>query len=134
MHAEPEKIKAIRVLIIDDDEDLRILARKALTKAGHVVSEAGDGAEGLRMIAETQPDLIVLDLFMPQPDGFEVLRNLRSNEATKHLPVLVLTAHDDEEGASKSFALGATDFLAKPFTPPQLDARINACFAHAPRR
>lgn len=132
--SEPEQDGPLLVLIIDDDEDLRILACKALERGGHRVIEAENGAEGLRMIAELRPDLIVLDLFMPAPDGYEVLRTLRSSEATRLLPVVVLTAHGDEEGASKSFALGATDFLAKPFTPPQLDARVRACFAHAPRQ
>ena len=132
--SEPLQTGPMLILIVDDDEDLRILARKALTKAGHRVIEAEGGDEGLRMIAEQQPDLIVLDLFMPSPDGFEVLRQLRSGEATRLLPVVVLTAHGDEEGARRSFELGATDFVAKPFTPPQLDARVRACFAHAPRR
>lgn len=125
---------SLLVLLIDDDEDLRILACKALTKAGHRVIEAGDGAEGLRMVEKRRPDLVLLDLFMPSPDGYDVLRELRANEATRLLPVLVLTAHGDEEGARRSFELGATDFLAKPFTPPQLDARVRACFAHAQRQ
>jgi CheY-like chemotaxis protein len=125
---------SLLILLIDDDEDLRILACKALTKAGHRVIEAEDGAQGLRMVEERRPDLILLDLFMPPPDGYEVLRELRANEATRLLPVLVLTAHGDEEGARRSFELGATDFLAKPFSPPQLDARVRACFAHAQRQ
>jgi CheY-like chemotaxis protein/phosphoribosyl 1,2-cyclic phosphodiesterase len=123
--------ESLRILVVDDDEDLRILARRALTKAGHRVLEAEGGAEGLRKIAAEKPDLVLLDLFMPAPDGFEVLRLLRADEATRSLPVLVLTAHGDEEGARRSFALGATDFLAKPFTPPQLDARVRSCFVHA---
>jgi CheY-like chemotaxis protein len=131
--AEPAHDHSMLILMIDDDEDLRILARKALTRAGHRVIEAEGGAEGLKMVAKHQPDLVLLDLFMPAPDGFEVLSQLRSNEATRLLPVVVLTAHGDEEGARRSFALGATDFLAKPFSPPQLDARVRACFAHAPR-
>lgn len=130
----PVQSGSMLILIVDDDEDLRILARKALTKAGHRVIEAEGGAEGLRMVEEQRPDLIVLDLLMPAPDGFEVLRALRSSEATRLLPVVVLTAHGDEEGARRSFELGATDFVAKPFTPPQLDARVRACFAHAPRQ
>lgn len=130
----PVQSGSMLVLVVDDDEDLRILVRKSLTKAGHRVIEAEGGAEGLRMIAAGRPDLVILDLFMPPPDGFEVLRTLRSDEATRLLPVLVLTAHGDEEGARKSFETGATDFLAKPFTPPQLDARVRACVAQAPRR
>ena len=134
-NAETAQNDSSLIGIVDDDEDLRrILARMAPTKAVHRVIEAETGDEGLRMVAERRPDLVVLDLFMPPPDGFEVLRTLRSNEATRLLPVVVLTAHGDEEGARKSFDAGATDFLAKPFTPPQLDARVRACFAHSPRQ
>jgi DNA-binding response OmpR family regulator len=70
---------------------------------------------------------------MPDVDGFEVLRRLRASETGRPLPVIVLTAHGDEERARSSFELGATDFLAKPFTPPQLDARVRSCFAHGSR-
>ncbi len=128
--AEPADTSLL-ILMIDDDEDMRMLARKSLTRAGHRLIEAEGGEEGLRMIAEHMPDLVLLDLFMEPPDGYEVLSKLRSNDATRLLPVVVMTAHGDEEGARRSFALGATDFLAKPFSPPQLDARVRACFAHA---
>lgn len=121
--------RSLRVLVVDDDEDLRVLATRALVRAGHEVREAGAGAEGLALVDSWQPELLVLDLNMPDMDGYEVLRTLRVREKT--LPVIVLTAMGDEESARQSFALGATDFLAKPFTPPQLDARVRACFAHA---
>jgi CheY-like chemotaxis protein/phosphoribosyl 1,2-cyclic phosphodiesterase len=124
---------SLLILIVDDDEDLRILARKALTRAGHGVLEASGGVEGLEMIGSRKPDLLVLDLVMPDVDGFEVLRRLRASQETYKLPIIVLTAHGDEERARASFELGATDFLAKPFTAPQLDARVRSCFAHAPR-
>ena len=121
---------SLLILVVDDDEDLRLLARKALSRGGHTVIEAEDGAQGLELIASRRPDLLVLDLNMPDVDGFEVLRRLRSDDAGRALPVIVLTAHGDEASAQASFALGATDFLAKPFTPPQLDARVRSCFAH----
>jgi len=108
-----------------------LLVRKALSKLGHTVSEAADGEEGLKAIARQRPDLVLLDLFMPPPDGFEVLKSLRANPDLENLPVVVLTAHGDEESARASFDMGATDFLAKPFTPPQLDARVRSCFARA---
>lgn len=119
----------LRILIVDDDEDLRLLARVALNKSGHQVSEAPGGAEALAMIEQNRPDLLVLDLMMPPPDGIEVLRTLRSRTQTATLPVVILTAKGDEANTRLSFDLGATDFLSKPFTPPQLDARVRTCFA-----
>jgi CheY-like chemotaxis protein/phosphoribosyl 1,2-cyclic phosphodiesterase len=124
---------SLRVLVVDDDEDLRVLARRALVKAGHQVWEAADGAEALATLESRIPDLVILDLVMPPPDGREVLRIIRSREQTRALPVLVLTAQGGEESAQVSFELGATDFLNKPFTPPQLNARVRSCFAHVAR-
>ena len=105
--------------------------RKALTHAGHEVLEADNGEEGLRLIEAHAPDLVLLDLNMPGMDGFEVLQALRSRETGRSLPVIVLTGLGDEESARRSFQFGATDFLVKPFSPPQLDVRVRACFAHA---
>jgi len=120
--------RPLRILVVDDDEDLRILARKALVRGGHVVMEASGGADALQLIERQAPDLVLLDLLMPPPDGFEVLRILRLREPTRSLPVIVLTARGDEESATASFELGATDYLNKPFTAPQLDARVRSCF------
>jgi CheY-like chemotaxis protein/phosphoribosyl 1,2-cyclic phosphodiesterase len=131
--ADKESAGSILVMVIDDDEDLRVLARKALTRAGHLVREASNGEDALNLLQTggRTPDLILLDLNMPGMDGFEVLRRLRANPATSGIPVVVLTAHGDEESARNSFDVGATDFLAKPFTPPQLDARVRSCVARA---
>ena len=124
---------ALNILIVDDDEDLRVLAGSVLKKSGHHVSEAAGGAEALAMIDSHKPDLVVLDLMMPAPDGIEVLRQLRSKPETASLPVVILTAYGDEGLTRLSFDAGATDFLSKPFTPPQLDARIRTCFARSVR-
>ncbi|HVY91537.1 MAG TPA: response regulator, partial [Bryobacteraceae bacterium] len=124
---------SLRILIVDDDEDLRVLARRALERAGHSVMEAENGAECLSMVSTGKPQLIILDLNMPGMDGYTVLRELRGRDDAKTLPVIVLTAQGDEESARSSFGHGATDFLAKPFTPPQLDARVRSCFVHAAR-
>jgi CheY-like chemotaxis protein/phosphoribosyl 1,2-cyclic phosphodiesterase len=130
-HPDASHRASLLVLIVDDDEDLRVLARKALVRAGHRVIEADNGEEGLKLVEIQRPHLVLLDLNMPGMDGFEVLRTLRSRETGRSLPVIVLTGSGDEETARSSFQSGATDFLSKPFTPPQLDARVRACFAHA---
>jgi DNA-binding response OmpR family regulator len=121
------------VLIVDDDEDLRILAGRSLSRAGYKVMTAESGSKGLGLIETHSPNLLILDLNMPDMDGFEVLRRVREKELSKALPVIVLTAQGDEESARHSFELGATDFLAKPFTPPQLDARVQSSFTRAQR-
>jgi CheY-like chemotaxis protein/phosphoribosyl 1,2-cyclic phosphodiesterase len=131
--SDPIDGRSLSILIVDDDEDLRVLVRKTLVRGGHRVLEAADGADAMKTIEREQPDLVLLDLLMPAPGGFEVLRALRSRDATRGLPVIVLTAQGDEESARMSFQLGATDFLNKPFTPPQLDARVRSCFARAAR-
>jgi CheY-like chemotaxis protein/phosphoribosyl 1,2-cyclic phosphodiesterase len=126
---DPIHGRSLKILVVDDDEDLRFLARRSLARGGHEVTEASGGAEAVRSIERQMPDLILLDLNMPAPDGLETLRMLRSREATRSVPVIVLTAKDDEESVAASFELGATDFLSKPFTLPQLEARVRACFA-----
>jgi CheY-like chemotaxis protein/phosphoribosyl 1,2-cyclic phosphodiesterase len=118
-----------RVLVVDDDPDIRALANLALTQDGHTVSEAGSGREALALIAANVPDLLVLDLLMPEQGGLEVLQILRSRDATAMMPVVVLTAMDDEINTRSGFALGATDYLTKPFSIPQLAARVRACLA-----
>ena len=125
----PEAARGKRVLVVDDDPDIRALASKALSQDGHSVIEAASGAEALAIIASHPPDLLVLDLLMPVQGGLEVLEILRSMPATAQLPVVVLTAMDDEATTRAGFALGATDYLTKPFSIPQLAARVRACLA-----
>ena len=86
------------------------------------------------MVERETPDLILLDLTMPPPDGLEVLRRLQANDRTRSIPVVVLTAKGDEGSVRKCFELGAADFLGKPFTPPQLEARVHVCLSRAPRQ
>jgi CheY-like chemotaxis protein/phosphoribosyl 1,2-cyclic phosphodiesterase len=118
-----------RILVVDDDPDIRALAKQALIQDGHSVIEAASGAEGLVLIESWAPDLLVLDLLMPEQGGLEVLRILRSRLPTLALPVVVLTAMDDEANIRAGFDLGATDYLTKPFSIPQLAARVRACLA-----
>jgi CheY-like chemotaxis protein/phosphoribosyl 1,2-cyclic phosphodiesterase len=123
-----------RILVVDDDIDIRALARLALAQDGHIVNEASNGREALAMIDAQPPDLLVLDLLMPDQGGLEVLRILRSRTATAGLPVVVLTAMDDEANTRAGFDLGASDYVTKPFTIPQLAARVRACLARGASR
>lgn len=117
---------ACRVLVVDDDPDIRALAHLALSQDGHTVIEASSGKEALASVAAQAPGLLVLDLLMPEQSGLEVLKVLRSNPATAALPVVVLTAMDDEANTRAGFEFGATDYVTKPFSIPQLAARVRA--------
>ncbi len=121
----------LSVLIVDDDDDMRVLACRVLVKAGYQVTEAAGGEEALALIEKNRPDLVLLDLAMPAPNGIDVLRILRANSEWATLPVIVMTASGDEETTRESFEAGATDFVSKPFSPPQLNVRVRTCFARA---
>ena len=118
-----------RILIVDDDPDIRTLANLALSQDGHIVIEAASGQEALALIEAQAPDLLLLDLLMPVQGGLEVLKILRAQPTTATLPIVVLTAMDDEVTTRAGFELGATDYLTKPFSIPQLAARVRACLS-----
>ncbi|MGK7296883.1 MAG: ATP-binding protein [Candidatus Wenzhouxiangella sp. M2_3B_020] len=111
------------LLVVEDNPDLREYLANALSDRWHVVL-AADGREGLERARELQPDLIVSDLMMPHVDGFEMLSALRTNIDTSHIPVLMLTARQDEDTRLKAFTLSADGFLAKPFRIDELKARL----------
>ncbi|WP_059051704.1 response regulator transcription factor [Paenibacillus senegalimassiliensis] len=112
------------ILVIDDDEKITSMLRRGLAFEGYDVSTARNGAEGLSMILSEDPDLIILDVMMPQVDGFEVCRRLREGGST--VPVLMLTAKDEVENRVKGLDTGADDYLVKPFALEELLARVRA--------
>ncbi len=118
---------ALHILVVDDDYALRLMTKSVLLRQGYKLSEGADGEEALRLISKEIPDLLVLDFMMPQLNGLEVLKALRADAKTAHIPVLMLTGMDDENSIRQAFNAGATDYLAKPFTSPQLTARVHAC-------
>lgn len=109
---------ASRILIVDDEPNVRLLFRTTLEAAGHDVSEAPDGESALHALNADPADLIVLDLRMPGMDGNAVLRRLRENGDST--PVVIVTAHGDVPNAVQAMKLGAIDFLSKPLTPERL--------------
>jgi PAS domain S-box-containing protein len=112
------------VLVVDDDMVSRHVLGQALSKAKLEVVAVGSGAEALAQIERVQPSIVLLDLVMPQPDGYQILRILRARPETRDLPVVVLTALDGEDEIAKAFEAGADDFVKKPFRPVELVARV----------
>ncbi|MBK4214415.1 response regulator transcription factor [Paracoccus caeni] len=117
-----------RILIVDDDPRLRDLLRIALERAEHEVLTAGDGQTAITHAARHSPDLIVLDVGLPEMDGFEVCRRLR---ARSEVPILFLTARDDEIDRIVGLELGADDYVTKPFSPREVVARVRAILKRA---
>lgn len=116
-----------RVLVIDDEASVRNVVRMALKNAGHNVAEAATGAEGINKAASFHPNLVILDLGLPDINGREVLKQLRTWTA---IPVIVLTVTDDEKTKVALLDAGADDYLTKPFGPEELQARIRVVLRH----
>ena len=119
------------ILVVDDNEDLRELVSSALTQAGYDVFGAPNASEGLRIAAQQEPELVLLDIMMPGMDGLEMLARLR--ERDKEMPVIVMTAHSTPETVISAMREQACDFLAKPFDMDDLVSAVNAVFAIAPQ-
>jgi CheY-like chemotaxis protein len=126
--------RRFHILVVDDQADTLTLIVRALEEDHYTVSTATSGPEALRMIAERIPDLVVLDYKMMGMDGLEVMKALRAAPETQALPVLMLTAMTDEPSTRAGFEAGVTDYVTKPFSVPQLTARVRACLARAQPR
>ena len=112
-----------RILVVDDDADLVEILCFNLKKAGYAVGTAGNGVEALRKARSLSPDLILLDLMLPELDGFAVCEILRRNAATASIPVIMLTALSSELARVAGLGTGADDYMTKPFSPRRVIAR-----------
>jgi len=108
------------VLIVDDDERVREYVRVNLEMEGYSVREAGSADEGLEVLEEVSPDLVLLDVMMPEVDGWEMLRRVRERHGTDAIPVVMFSGKVDEGTAGEAEARGAQGFVGKPFDPQQL--------------
>src|SRR3954452_10385493 len=115
-----------QILIIEDESDVADLLEMALRKAGFKASTAGDGASGLQKARDNRPDFVILDLMLPKMSGLEVCRILKSDTATSHIPILMLTAKAEEIDRIVGLEFGADDYVTKPFSPRELVLRVNA--------
>jgi CheY-like chemotaxis protein len=118
-----------RALVVDDSRVNRMLLGRALTALGVESIEAESGLRALEIMAETPVDVVLLDLLMPELDGYETLERLAADERLRHIPVIVVTAVDELGSVVRCIELGATDYLPKPFDTAILRARVNASLA-----
>ncbi len=114
------------VLIVDDDEDIRMFLDVTLKLAGFEVQQAADGEEGLQKAIEDRPAIVLMDVMMPKMDGITAVRRLRLDGRTSHLPIIVLTAKAHADDKIAGLAAGADDYITKPFDPDELVARVQS--------
>jgi phosphate regulon transcriptional regulator PhoB len=122
---------AYKILVVEDEPDIRKLVHYNLTQDHYKVVEAENGDQALKMIQRDKPSLVILDLMMPGMSGLEVCRTLRGQDETAKLPILMLTAKAGEADRVLGLELGADDYLAKPFSPRELVARVRAILRRA---
>jgi DNA-binding response OmpR family regulator len=133
-----QKVQALaaawaRVLLVEDEVDIRELIRYSLAQAGLDVEEASDGAEALDKLRAFAPDLVVLDLMLPGMPGLEVCQRLRSRAETAQLPIMVVSAKSNASDKALGLAMGADDYVTKPFSPRELLARVRAALRRTTR-
>lgn len=116
-----------RLLVVDDNETNRQILQRRLQSQGHEVSLAANGTEALRMLAEESFDLVLLDILMPEVDGFDVLVRMKSDDRLRDIPVIMISALNETDVVVRCIQAGAEDYLPKPFNPVMLKARIGAC-------
>jgi DNA-binding response OmpR family regulator len=114
------------IVVVEDDPDLLLVLKESLSREGYQVQTANNGIDGLKLIKETAPDLVCLDVMMPGMDGIEVCRELRAEKSLQGLPIMMLTAKGDESDVVLGLGVGADDYVVKPARPKELIARVRA--------
>jgi len=122
-----------RILVVEDDQDIAQLVGRYLDKAGFITEIVSSGRDALTTIGARPPDLVVLDLMLPQIDGLEICRAVRANRKVSAVPIIMLTARGEESDRIVGLELGADDYVAKPFSPNELVARVRALLRRAAR-
>jgi len=117
------------ILVVDDSALNRKLLLRALEREGHAVEQAADGREAMERLAHRSFDVILLDLVMPEMDGYQTLAAIKADDALRHLPVIIISGVDELDSVVRCIEMGATDYLPKPFNAAILRARLNASLA-----
>ena len=115
---------AKKILVIDDEEDYINLVKTIMEPLGYVISFASNGKEGMASIKNEIPDLVILDVNMPELDGYQLTEQIRRTAEIKHIPIILLTVRRKEDDKVKGLDLGADDYITKPFHPKELIARV----------
>ena len=123
-----------RILIVEDDRDIAELVDRYLQKAGFATEVLSSGRDALKALADHPPDLLILDLMLPHVDGLEICRVARGNPRTGAIPIIMLTARVDESERIVGLEIGADDYIAKPFSPNELVARVRALLRRTQRQ
>src|SRR5690606_33346461 len=131
LSAECDAIMGARILVVEDEMDLAELVSFNLREAGHQVTIANNGSTALVEIRRMKPDLVILDLMLPDTSGLEICRRIRRDEETARIPVLMLTAKGTEVDRVVGFEVGADDYVVKPFSPRELALRVDAILRRA---
>ncbi|MDX1378850.1 MAG: response regulator transcription factor [Anaerolineales bacterium] len=114
-----------KIMVVDDDEDFTNLYKKALDTAGYDTTAVNKGSVAIEMAYLVKPDIFLIDLMMPDIDGFQLCRMIREDPVTKRIPIIIITALPDEDSREVALGAGANDYLTKPFHIDKLKARIN---------
>jgi CheY-like chemotaxis protein len=120
----------MKILVVEDDRSIQMVLELVFTRMAKCqVLVASDGAEGLALIQKEKPDVVLLDLMMPGMDGFEVCQRAKADEATRHIPIIFLTAQPQPASVARAMALGAAGYLVKPFDPITIIDHVNEALA-----
>ena len=116
----------MKILVVEDDRSIQMVLELVLTRMSKCqVLVASEGRQGLAMIQEQKPDVVLLDLMLPGMDGFEICQRAKAEEATRHIPIIFLTAQPQPSSVARAMALGAAGYIVKPFDPIKIIDQIN---------
>ncbi|HMA37008.1 MAG TPA: response regulator [Chloroflexia bacterium] len=114
------------ILVVDDNSVNRLMLSRHVERLGYVASSAADGGQALALLAGRPFALVLLDLLMPEMDGYEVLQRMKADATLRDIPVIIISGMEDQESVTRCLELGAVDYLPKPFNPVELRAKIGA--------
>lgn len=123
-NGKEKNIEKIKVLVADDDKNVIYIIKCSLTPDLFEIIEAANGKEALGMVFAESPDIMILDIMMPEMDGYKVCEELKEHDSTKDIPIIILSAKVSVEDKLKAMSMGISDYIVKPFDPRELEARI----------